>query len=69
MQRTTSVERSLLKHTPPKPIGEVEAPDAEMAISRAAEMFRVREVDTFRLSARRVANITYQNMPAGLRPH
>jgi hypothetical protein len=32
---------SLLKHTPPKPIGEVAAPDAETAIAKAAEMFRV----------------------------
>jgi hypothetical protein len=45
----------MLKHTPPKPIGEVEAPDAETAINEAAEMFRVREVGQFRLSARRVS--------------
>jgi 1,2-phenylacetyl-CoA epoxidase PaaB subunit len=46
---------SLLKHPPVKVIGEVEAPDAETAIAKAAEMYRVREVDRFRLSARRVS--------------
>jgi 1,2-phenylacetyl-CoA epoxidase PaaB subunit len=45
---------SLLKGTPAKLIGAIDAPDAETAIKMAAEQFRVREADRFRLVARRV---------------